>query len=222
MIASELISDNLPSVKSTDSAWTVLGWMSEFKIYQLPIVDDRKFLGLVSEDEILDSADLMLPIGNIRYTSSKEGAYVFEYSHIYEVISTMNSLNLEVLPVLSPEKQYLGIITLRDVVDQLGTLFALEDPGSIIVLEVPQNSFVLSEIGRIAESEHAKVMSFYVSPTRNGKNYKVTLKVNIEETSRLVASFNRFNYNVIHTFTRRELPQNYQRNLDALMNFLDI
>ena len=206
MIASELISDNLPSVKSTDSAWTVLGWMSEFKIYQLPIVDGRKYLGLISEDEILDSADLMLSIGNIRYTSHKEGAYVFEYSHIYEVISTMNSFNLEILPVLTPEKQYRGIITLRDVVDQLGTLFALEDPGSIIVLEVPQNSFVLSEIGRIAESENAKVMSFYLSPTQNGKNYKVTLKVNMEDTSRLVASFNRFNYNVIHTFTRRELP----------------
>ncbi len=222
MIASELISDNLPSVKSTDSAWTVLGWMGEFKIYQLPIVDEGKFTGLISEDEILDAADLMMPVGKILISHQKKGTYVYEHNHIYEVVTAMNNYGLEVLPVLSPQDQYLGLITLRDVVDHLGTLFALEEPGSILVLEVPQNSFMLSEIGRIAESENAKVISFYISPSRGGTAYNVTIKVNIGDISRLVASFNRFKYNVINTYSRKELPQNYQRNLDALMNFLDI
>ena len=222
MIASELISDNLPSVKSTDSAWTVLGWMSEFKIYQLPIVDERTFMGLISEDEILDAADLMLPVGKILQSFQKKGTYVYEHNHIYEVVGAMNNFNLEVLPVLSPEDVYLGLITLRDVVDHLGTLFALEEPGSILILEVPQNSFMLSEIGRIAESENAKVISFYVSPSQGGAAYSVTLKVNMEDITRLVASFNRFNYKVVSTYAKKELPQNYQRNLDALMNFLDI
>ena len=222
MIAAELISDNLPSVKSTDSAWTVLGWMSEFKIYQLPIVDDRKYLGLVSEDEILDAADLMLSVGKIRFTPQREGAYVYEHNHIFEVIAAMNNFDLEVLPVLSPEKVYVGIITLRDIVSRLGTLFALDEPGSIIVLEIPQNSYVLSEIGRIAESDNAKVLSLYISPAQTSDSYWVTLKVNVEDTSKLVASFDRFNYTVVSTYSRKELPQNYQRNLDALMNFLDI
>jgi len=221
MIAGSLISDKVPSVKSTDSAWSVLGWMSEFKIYQLPIVDDGHYVGMVSEDDILDASDLMHTIGEIPLTT-KERASIHEQSHIYEVISMMNNFQLEILPVLSEERDYLGVITLRDIVSQLGTLFSLQEPGGIIILEIPQNGYMLSEIGRITESENAKILSLYISQAPNSQSYYATLKVNVEDLTRLVASFNRFEYNIIKTFFRVDQLQNYQRNLDALMNYLDI
>ncbi len=221
MIARSLISDKVPSVKSTDSAWSVLGWMSEFKIYQLPIVDEGYYVGMVSEDDILDASDLMHTIGEIQLTT-QERASIHEQSHIYEVISMMNSFQLEILPVLSEERDYLGVITLRDIVSQLGTLFSLHEPGGVIILEIPQNGYMLSEIGRITESENAKVLSLYISQAPNSLSYYATLKVNVEDLTRLVASFNRFEYNVIKTFFRVDQLQNYQRNLDALMNYLDI
>jgi len=221
MIASSLISDNVPSVKSTDSAWSVLGWMSEFKIYQLPVVDEGLYVGMISEDDILDAADLMLPISEIQYPA-RDRIHVHESDHIYQAVSAMNNFQMEILPVLSDNNEYLGIITLRDIVTRLGTLFALQEPGGVIVLEIPQNSYMLSEIGRITESENAKVLSLYISPTPSSQTYYATLKVNIEDLSRLVASFNRFEYNVVKTYFRAEQLQNYQRNLDALMNYLDI
>ncbi len=221
MIAGSLISDKVPSVKSSDSAWSVLGWMSEFKIYQLPIVDDGHYIGMVSEDDILDASDLMNTIGDIT-PSNLERVHIHEQSHIYEVISTMNNFQLEILPVLSEEQDYMGVITLRDIVSQLGTMFTLHEPGGIIILEIPQNGYMLSEIGRITESENVKVLSLYITQSSNSQSYYATLKVNVEDLSRLVASFNRFEYNVIKTFFRADQVQNYQRNLDALMNYLDI
>ena len=41
MLARDLISDSIPSVKMTDKVGRVMGWMSEFKVGQLPIVENE-------------------------------------------------------------------------------------------------------------------------------------------------------------------------------------
>lgn len=195
--------------------------MSELKISQLPVVDDGEFKGIIKEEEILDAADLMLSVQHIMH-AGWEGAYVLEDSFIYDIIGTMTTFKLEVLPVLNEEKRFVGVITIRDVMEQLGKLFAIHEPGGVLVLEIPRNSFVLSEIGRIVESENAQVLSLYLSPAPSQQAYFVTLKLNLEDMSRVVASFERFKYKVVKTFFKVEPLQNYQRNLDALMNYLDM
>ncbi|MEL6194888.1 MAG: CBS domain-containing protein, partial [Bacteroidota bacterium] len=49
-----------------------------------------------------------------------------------------------------------------------------------------------------------------------------TLKLNVEDLSRVVASFDRFDYRVIKTFHKTPQLVDYQKNLDALLNYLDI
>ncbi|MEL6673770.1 MAG: CBS domain-containing protein [Bacteroidota bacterium] len=221
MIVRELISDILPSVLSSDTASRALSWMGEFKLSQLPIVDEGKYVGLITEDDILDAAAPDLEVGEMKF-SGWDSAYIYEENHIYDGIDLMSKLGLEILPVLDEENTYLGVITFRDISRHLGTLFALQDPGGILVLQVRRDSYVLSEIGRIVESEDAAVLSLYLSASPISNDLLVTMKLNVEDLSRVVSSFERFDYQVVRVYHRGEAVDDYRRNLDALIKYLEM
>lgn len=221
MIARELISDIFPSAKSTDQAGRALNWMNEFKLHQLPIVDSGVYVGMISEDQIMDAADLGMTVGEIR-SAMMEGAFVYEESHVYEAIEVMSNFKLEMLPVLDEENKYLGVITLRDLALYLGQLFAIQEPGSIMVLEIPSKSFVLSEIARRVEEENAIILSMYLSPIRNTQDMLLTLKINVEDLDRITASMERFGYKIIQLYHRGTSRDNFNQNLEGLLKYLDM
>jgi CBS domain-containing protein len=221
MIARELISDTVPSVTSRDPAGRALEWMGEFKLNQLPIVDEGAYLGMITENDILDADDLNLKVGDLKF-AGWDSAYTHEGNHVYDVIKLMSEMKLELLPVLAEDDLYLGVITLRDVAKYMGKFYAIQDPGSVLVLKIPPNSYALSEIGRIVEEAGAKVLSLYISPIPDRLELQLTLKLNLEDISRVVASFERYDYDVLQTYRRNEHSDDLSRNLDALIRFLDI
>ncbi len=220
MLVSEFISDYVPSVTSSDSAGRALDWMNEFKLSQLPVVDNGVYQGLVTENDILDADALELTVGQIKY-NGWDSAFIHEGNHLYDALDLMSNLKLEVLAVLDEGQIYLGVITFRELAPFLGRLFAVHQPGGIIVLEVPRNGYSLSEIGRITESENAKVLSLYLWPHPDGHVVWITLKLNIEDLSRVVASFERFQYAIVRTYHKVEPLDDYRRNLDALLKYLN-
>lgn len=221
MIAREVITDTLPPVKSTDSASLALNWMNEFKISQLPIVDGGKYAGLITEDDVLDAADPSASVGMIRY-SGWDSAYIYQGQHIYDAFDIMSNLRLEILPVVDEENAYLGVITLRDLVRYLDGLFAVREPGGILVLSLSQRDYMLSEIARIAESENAKILSLYLAQVPDSPDLILTLKLNVEDLSRVIASFDRFEYKILQTYHRIDNSEDFEHNLEALMKYLDM
>lgn len=221
MIVSELITDKIPSIKSSDMAGKALDWMNEFKVSLLPVVDEAVYKGLIQEENILDASSLDIPISEVQFLGW-DGAYVYQDQHIYEAIRVMSRYHLELLPVLDEDNTYLGLINLKDLFLHLDALFAIHEPGGIIVLDIPPKGYLPSEIARIVESNDAKILSLYISQTKNDGGYYVTLKLNIEDLSRVIASFERFEYTIHKTYYHTRPSTDFQRNLDALMNYLDI
>ncbi|MGC9341688.1 MAG: CBS domain-containing protein, partial [Bacteroidales bacterium] len=112
MLAKELISDVVPALKTSDTGVQALTWMDVFRISHLPIVNNRDFLGLISDKDIYNLNMADEPIGN--HNLSLFSPYVFEDQHIYEVIEVASRLKLSVIPVLDRSNEYLGLITLHD------------------------------------------------------------------------------------------------------------
>ena len=54
MIAEELINQMIPALKPTDTAEKAILWMEELKTNQLPVIENRMFKGLITEDIILE------------------------------------------------------------------------------------------------------------------------------------------------------------------------
>jgi acetoin utilization protein AcuB len=222
LLAKDLITDTVPSVKTSDSANRVLEWMSEFKVNQLPVVNHERLLGIIGEQDLLESDVEDEPIGSMRL-SLPEQTYVHEDTHFYDVLKMASIMKLDILPVLSVrDNTYLGAITKHDLLRRAAEFLNVEEPGGVIVLSVPLNSYSISEIGRICESNDAKIMSLSVGNSSEAGKLLVTIKLNIRELSRVISTFERFEYEISLVVFDAEQLDDYRERYENLLRYLNL
>ncbi|MCU4177536.1 CBS domain-containing protein [Carboxylicivirga sp. N1Y90] len=221
MLAKELISDVVPSLKTSDSGLDAINWMEVFRVSHLPIVNNQSFLGLISDVDIYDLNRADEPLGN--HPLSFDKPYVFEHQHIYDVIELISRLKLTVVPVLNANEEYLGLITQSDLLRKFADLIAAHTPGGVIELELLPRDYSLAEISRIVEDADAKILSLYVSQTSGVDRIGVTIKLNRTDLTAVINAFDRYDYQVKTTYAGDNLyDQAAQKNYDALMNYLNV
>jgi predicted transcriptional regulator len=221
MLAKDLMSDLIPALKTSDTGVQALSWMDIFRISHLPIVNNRDFLGLISDKDIYNLNQSDEPIGN--HNLSLFSPYVYEDQHIYEVIEIASRLNLSTIPVLSKNNHYLGLITLTDLVEVFADLSALKHPGGILVLEVNQNDYSLTEISQIVESNDAKILSLYISSSADTTRMTVTLKINRNDLSSVMRTFERYEYTIVASYLKDDEEEKlFQERYDLFMKYLNI
>ena len=221
MTAKELITDPIIPLKGTDTGAYALGLMDDYHLFHLPVVRDTEFLGLISETDILGLNDPEEAIGNYQLTLRQ--TYVTERLYIFEVIKIFSSQKLSVLPVLSDKNHYLGVITMANLVHHLSAIAAVDNPGGIIVLEVNDKDYLLTEIAGIVESNDAKVLSLYITSDPDSTLLEITLKINRIDIGPILQTFFRYNYIVKASWSHEDAYNDgLQERFDALMNYLNI
>ncbi|NPA36995.1 MAG: CBS domain-containing protein [Chlorobi bacterium] len=221
MLAKDLLSDVIPSLKTSDTGLDALNWMEIFRVSHLPIVNNSEFLGLISDSDIYDLNKAEEPIGAHQLSLMKP--FVYHYQHIYDVIEIASRLQLTVIPVLDDNKEYLGVITQSDLLHRFADLIAAHTPGGIIEMEIQKNDYSLSEIARIIEDSEAKVLSLYVSQPEPGGRLIVTIKLNRSDIQPVLNAFDRYGYQVRTTYIGEGVSDvKANENYDALMKYLNI
>ena len=221
MLAKDLLSDVVPSLKTSDTGLRALSWMEIFRISHLPIVNNKEFLGLISDADIYDLNMADEPIGN--HNLSLFSPYVTGDQHIFEVIELVSRLKLTVVPVLNQEKHYLGLITMNDLIQHFADLAGLKEPGGIIVLEVHQNDYSLSQIAQIVEGNDAKILGLYLNASGESMKMELTLKINRTDLSPIIQTFNRYNYTIKASYHEDEdMDGFYSSRYDEFMRYLNM
>ena len=221
MIAKNLLSEVVPSLRSTDSGQKALNWMEIFRISHLPVVDGKELIGLISDKIIYDLNIIDKPVGD--YVEHLLSPHVHTNQHIYEVFSAISVLKLSAVPVLDLHHEYCGVITVFDLAQKFADLVAVREPGGVIVLELNSIDYSLSQIAQIVEGNDAKIMSFYISHEEDSKMMDVTLKINIVDLSSIIQTFVRYDYNIKAVYMDESIIQNlYDDRYDQLMKFMNI
>lgn len=221
MTASDIISHDVLPLRTSDTGDTALGIMGDYFIQHLPIVNNEQLLGLISEPDIMDQ-DISEAIGSYQLSLSRP--FVKESDHIYEVLRVLHEFNLTIVPVVDSEDNYKGLITQADLLRFFAQTGSFTEPGSILVLEMSRRDYSLSEISRIVESESAAVLSSFVtSPLdTSGQLIDVTLKINLQELTRIMAAFQRFDYKVKASFQEAEYFDSLKDRYESLINYLNV
>lgn len=221
MFASELIISDIPVLVSDNTGEDALRIMEDYLVRHLPLVEDQEIIGIISEEMILEN-DTMLPLS--AYQLPLKPAYVKSGDHIFEVLELVAQTNLTCVPVVDAASKYIGVITLQDLVQNFASEFSFSEPGAILVLEMNKVDYSLTEISRIVESEKGMIISSFIShPADKDSNLiYVTLKINLLEIQYLKATFERFSYNVVATFTNTEYIDTLTERYEALMHYLNI
>lgn len=220
MLAKDIITENIPPLKSSDTGEKAIDWMMEFKLSHLPLVDNRVYIGLVSEEDILDFNDTTEKLG--AYLKNLYKPYVKASEHIFEVLRVAAGLNSPVIPVVDEEMHYLGMITLQSLLYHFAAMTSISGAGGVIVLELGnKKDYVLSDIARIVESNDAHILSSFVH--QHGEDsHAVTIKVDKTDIRHIIATFERFEYEVKAYFEETDLGEIYKDRFDSLMNYLNI
>ena len=182
MYASSLISYSVPPLKLSDTGVKASLWMNDFHVRHLPVVEEGKLVGILSEDEVLNFVEAESTIKSSNpYLLYK---FVPGQNHLYDIMKLVVNHNLTIVPVLNNEGDYMGLITLEDLIKKLAETGSITHPGGVLVLEMEPRDYSLSEIARIIEMENATILSSFISSPYGQNFLELTLKLGKEEASK--------------------------------------
>lgn len=220
MIASNFINLSIPVLKNTDTVATGLDHFEHSKLHWLPVVKEKGFEGMVSEEMLFD-ADESAKINSILLQKADD--HIEETQHFFDAIKILHQSNTDIVAVLNKEEEYVGSISAPDLLNYYANIGFIDSPGGILVLSTPQHSYSLSEISRIVETNDMKVLALHVSNV-NPETYdiEITLKLNKTDLTRVIASFERFNYTIVNQFHESSISHHDADRLEMLMKYLSI
>lgn len=219
MTASELITNDIPALQATDTVRQALDFMEEHRVSELPVVDQHKYLGIITEKEA-EQADERAAVTVLLHTGVPVQVNPSDFFLV--PLKIMHQQKLSLLPVVREDGELLGIITREQLLHAASNYNAAYVPGGIIILQIKPTSFYISEIGRIVESNNARIIHLNTWTDPSTGELMVAIKVNKNDIQDILASFERYEYNVIQYFGENLSEEELRLNYDHLMNYLNI
>lgn len=221
MLAATLINPMIPILKLTDTVGTALDWMDEFRTRQLVVADSGLYKGIVSEDILFDISDTTQPLSRI--IIQHEDVFAIEDNHPYELLRLVTQFSLDVVPVVNENKNVTGTILVRDLVERFVSELGIQEKGAVLVLKIAERDYSLSEISRLIESNGTKVLSSYYSSSESlhpTDASLLTLKLNRTNINPIIATLERFGYDIEEAHANDPIESVDQERLDMLLRYL--
>jgi CBS domain-containing protein len=221
MQAFEYINNLIPPLKLTDKTGKALLWMEEIRTNCLPVVQDKQFKGLVTDEQIytLNQPQETLDVIDLE----NQACFVYLDKHIYDVIRIAAEFHTTMVAVLDKNHEYLGVITMEDAITAFADSLSIQSNGAVIVLSMMMTDYSMAEIARVIESENAKILSsFIASDPLDDSKIKLTLKLDKTELRHVKATLERFSYHVLDHYQEQAGVSEDQERIDNLFRFLDI
>ncbi|MEX0684842.1 MAG: CBS domain-containing protein [Balneolales bacterium] len=222
MLVLEIINTDILPLRVADSAQAALDAMKEYKVDELPIVDHttRKLIGMVSADSLIGNENGKVSLFAVR---RRQPLRITPDQHVFDVAKLMISEKLKLIPVVDEKDNFLGVILKKELLAALSGMLNVSEPGSVITIEQGRQDFTLSEVVRIIESENAKILSIAVqSPGQNSEYFRLSIKVNLTDLSRVKAALNRYDFVIIQESGIDPDPEEYEDRADEFIRFLDL
>lgn len=219
MLNKEILSSSIPTLSPVDTVAQALELMGTYHLSHLPVVDHDKYLGLALEDDLLNINEEETIGASILHMSK---VAVQAGTHFLEAVQAVNDYDLSVVPVLEKDGNYLGMITASDLLIHLGKITGASVPGAVIVLELEKQNFSFSEVSKLVETNDAHITQLNTYWDDQAEAFYVTIKINKFEISDIIATFQRYEYQVKYYFGEELYENELKSNYDNLINYLNI
>ncbi len=219
MLYSNIISTPAPPFQLSDNIEFAQHLFDDLKVNQWPVVEEAVFKGLLAEESVLDSPgssmirDIVVELQPYKVTTN---------DHYLEAVRLMTDRKLDVICVTTPEGEYLGIIHMRDMLAQMANLTGTNIPGGLIVLEADPVHFSAGEINRLVETNDAQIRQLNTQIDESTGRFLVTIRINRQEVSDIIATLQRYDYQVTYFAGEEQYENELKRNFDHLLHFIEM
>lgn len=219
MFSKEFLTSEIPALELDDTGLFALSQLEDYKLKHLPVVNEGKYIFLLSEKDIFQMKNMEDSIESL----SIFAPYAEESTSILDVIRLINKYQLSILPVANSSGEYLGTITLNNLLEKIGELCNINVEGAIIALELNPNEYSLSQIIHLMEQNNARILNIFSFIEEETSKQILILKINLEDASNVVRSLERFNYPVKYYAQKQLICDETMRDrLDELMYYLEL
>ena len=220
MLTRELESQSLPYLHLTDKVYQALQLMNDNHVTHLPIVEGEKYSGLISEDDLLMAENDNAELSSLQQSFGNSAVRGSE--HFLKAVQIAAENGLSVVPVINEEGELISTVAYNDLLKQASEFMSLNEPGGLIVLEVDSNQYSFNEISKLVETNDAQITQLNTTNDPETGIMQVTIRINKPEISDIVATFQRYEYNVKYFFGEELYTNELKDNYDNLMNYLKI
>ena len=147
---------------------------------------------------------------------------VKEDEHFLKAVQLAADSGLSIVPVVTEENELIGTVAYNDLLKFSSDFMSLSEPGGLIVLEMDSNQYSFNEISKLVETNDAQITQLNTSIDPETGLMHVTIRINKPEVSDIVATFQRYEYNVKYFFGEELYTNELRSNYDNLMNYLKI
>ena len=219
MKAVKLISSSIISLLPDDDGNRALELMNLYRVNHLAVVKNDFYLGVVSDKEInnWNSSDEYIE----EHLPNLASPHVIYNQHLFDIIEVLEKNNLSVVPVLDENKQYKGVITNRKLLYTIANSAAIQSVGGVIVLQMNNNDYSLTEISNIIENNDTKILSTYVTSTPDSTKMELTIKINKTEITPIIKDLERYEYSIVASYKEDDEDVDFLERYEQLMRFLN-
>lgn len=219
MLNQQLISPEISPLQPGQTVEEALLRMQDLMVSHLPVIQDHTFLGLIAIDDLLD-ADPSDSLTNLQHDLQPFAVNAEE--HFTLAVRTMVSRNLSVLPVVAAGQEYAGAISREKLFLQLATQTGMLTGGATIVITMEPHQFSISELSKLVETNDAHITQLNTVIDEVSGHLTVTIRINKQEVSDVIATLQRYDYQVLYYSGEEHYENELRRNYNHLMNFLTI
>ncbi len=220
MLTSELINQNMPRLILQDSVAKAKQLINDYKLTHLPVVSGNNFLGIISEDDLLDVEEEKIPIELIQ--ENLMNIFLYNDLHFLNAVNFCNQYESNIVPIVTRSNDFIGIITSIDLLKTMGDFAGGNEIGGLIILEMERIQFSISEISRIVESNDCTILHLNTTVSPVSGMLSVTLHLNRKEIAAVVSTFERYDYEVKYHFGNHSYEDKTDINYKNLMNYLNL
>ena len=219
MFCGQLISSDILPLNIQDTVSYALEMMEDQRVSALPVVEGDKYLGMIEEDELLDAnANTRL----IELSEQMMGTAVRGNDYFLVAVKLAYLYRLDLVPVANEKQEYEGLIRTDMLFSQLAQRTGSDEYGSMIVLEMEKKDYSPGLFNRLVESNDALITQLNSWSDPSTALMTVVIRINKEEVSDIVASFQRHEFTVRYYLGEELFRNELQNNLDHLMNYLNM
>jgi predicted transcriptional regulator len=220
MIVLQLLRNDVKPLQLDDKLYTAQTLMDDYKVSHVPVFDGELYAGLLSEGEVLDAPDDDAPISVAQDKLVR--AFVSAEKHVFEAINAFHNYNVSMLPVLDADEHYMGYLYPLDLVKMMGGMLSSKVPGAVLVLEMNQNDYHLSQIAQIVEGNDGKILAFYITSKPNSAILELTLRINRTDLTAIIQTFQRYEYNIKASYHESEYAVDMKARFENFIKYLNM
>lgn len=219
MLNQQIISSQITPLSYSQTVKEALALMGDLKFPQMPVVKDGMYEGMLMEDDLLDAE------GQETLDSFQYDLLPFSVNgndHFITAAKLTSEQRLKLVPVINNDKEYLGAIVEEDLLRQFSRLNGVQETGALLVLSMDPDEFSTGQLSKLVETNDAVITQLNTFTEEVSGKMIVTLRINKEEVSDIIATFQRYDYQVIYHAGQEQYENELKRNYYHLMNFLQM